>query len=871
MNIGSTLKNSFKDPKIKNALMSAAGTAVGQIGGGAIGGGLQSGVGDTFSKLGGIVSSIPGPIGMIGGASLGVLGGVTNRLFGSKLNQENISNVNSTIDQLNSFQSDANNYDDLANTWNNTALGTSFDNSYIGKNGVFNHSASKLANQLRDKMNYANSFVQNSLINNANNISNNTMNTLEANYNAYGGLLNQFSNGGGIHINPANRGKFNATKARTGKTTEELAHSKNPLTRKRAIFAQNAAKWHHAYGGPINQFGGGGITVDDINNSIPATVIKTFDPTGITSYYDVYQAGKQMYQNPSWSNAGKLALETLGAVPLVGKVGKVIKGVDRTARLLRNAKNAREATRIRRASGLPTLAFRSISGANDAVGSGLYLYQRDHHQRAYGGDLNSSDFTNGVTFISEGGTHEENPYGGIMIGTDKQGVPNMVEEGEAIFNDYVFSNRIKVPKPLRKKLNIKGGNKTTFADAAKNVSKESEERPNDPISKTGLEDSMMKLMLAQEITKQKNGMKDRQQQNTFATGGNFNTGIGVYPDIRSNLYQDEPFINTSESALTPFSSNLDKPANPLNFKSSYNEPLFGFNKINTLYSKPLGLTESIKPLKPVYNPSVSASPVRLKGSTTSELEPTWMRYAPVFATGAFSLTDALGLTNKPDYSDANALLNAARSAGTYKPVSYNPIGNYLTYTPFDRDYYQNKANALTGATRRNLIDTAGNSRALAASLLAADYNSVDKLGELAKTAEEYNLNQRQKVEDFNRATNQANSQGMLQADVANQSALADARNSYLSGIYNYAKLREEERQSATAARSANLTNFINSLGAIGKENYSRNMIMTDQSKYYSIDNKGNITYKRAYYDLPTDQQRFVTNSIIKHSLGGFLK
>ena len=54
---------------------------------------------------------------------------------------------------------------------------------------------------------------------------------------------------GGIHINPENRGKFNATKARTGKTTEELTHSLNPLTRKRAIFAQNAAKWNHEDGG----------------------------------------------------------------------------------------------------------------------------------------------------------------------------------------------------------------------------------------------------------------------------------------------------------------------------------------------------------------------------------------------------------------------------------------------------------------------------------------------------------------------------------------------------------------------------------------------------------------------------------------------
>lgn len=49
----------------------------------------------------------------------------------------------------------------------------------------------------------------------------------------------------GIYIKKKNRGKFTATKKRTGKSTEELTHSKNPLTRKRAIFAQNARKWNH--------------------------------------------------------------------------------------------------------------------------------------------------------------------------------------------------------------------------------------------------------------------------------------------------------------------------------------------------------------------------------------------------------------------------------------------------------------------------------------------------------------------------------------------------------------------------------------------------------------------------------------------------
>ena len=47
----------------------------------------------------------------------------------------------------------------------------------------------------------------------------------------------------GIEINPENKGKFTATMKRTGKSAEELSHSKNPLTRKRAQFALNSRKW----------------------------------------------------------------------------------------------------------------------------------------------------------------------------------------------------------------------------------------------------------------------------------------------------------------------------------------------------------------------------------------------------------------------------------------------------------------------------------------------------------------------------------------------------------------------------------------------------------------------------------------------------
>ena len=56
------------------------------------------------------------------------------------------------------------------------------------------------------------------------------------------GLIDYLKKGKKIYIKPENRGKFTETKKSTGKTTEELTHSKNPLTRKRAIFAQNAKR-----------------------------------------------------------------------------------------------------------------------------------------------------------------------------------------------------------------------------------------------------------------------------------------------------------------------------------------------------------------------------------------------------------------------------------------------------------------------------------------------------------------------------------------------------------------------------------------------------------------------------------------------------
>ena len=113
-----------------------------------------------------------------------------------------------------------------------------------------------------------------------------------------------------------------------------------------------------------------------------------------------------------------------------------------------------------------------------------------------------SDFSNGLKHINAGGKHEQNPNEGVLMGFDQKGIPNLVEEGEVIFNDYVFSNRLEPTEEdlLIYKLPTSFLGKT-YAEIAKKLSEESQERPNDPISERGLSASMSKLVQAQENTK----------------------------------------------------------------------------------------------------------------------------------------------------------------------------------------------------------------------------------------------------------------------------------------------------------------------------------------------------------------------------------
>lgn len=144
-------------------------------------------------------------------------------------------------------------------------------------------------------------------------------------------------------------------------------------------------------------------------------------------------------------------------------------------------------------------------------------FARNATKFALGGDMqtNGSDFSNGLMHIDAGGSHEGNPYDGVQLGTDAQGKPNLVEEGETIFDDYVFSKRIKADAQTKKRFHVGKNADISYADLSKKLEKESAERPNDAISQAGLEKQMHDL--ADEQERQKSEIQTKEAQEVFAS------------------------------------------------------------------------------------------------------------------------------------------------------------------------------------------------------------------------------------------------------------------------------------------------------------------------------------------------------------------
>ncbi|MDR0912100.1 MAG: hypothetical protein LBM96_05820 [Methanobrevibacter sp.] len=376
---------------------------------------------------------------------------------------------------------------------------------------------------------------------------------------------------------------------------------------------------------------------------------------------------------------------------------------------------------------------------------------------AMGGPLNNmSNFSNGLTEFNSGGSHEQNPLGGIPQGiSNENGLPNMVEEGEVKYKDYVYSDRLGVDKTLAEKYRI---NKKyvdhSFAKIAEMMNKESSERPYDNISNNALSKNLLSLQKAQEDLKAQEQMKiikdqqkNQQGENQFDLGG---------------------FLNT---------------------------------------------------LKDNFN--------------TTDL-----RYAPIYGSGLSVLGDMFGYTNKNDFSDTDRLNDLASRLST---VTFSPIANYLNYKPIDQQQYINQINESNNATRNAIINNSNGNRSMAnAALSATNLNHITKLSDLIGKLNQYEDTRKERVATFNRGTDQYNSQMGLETQKINKENDALRSNLLLQEL----QMRDAIKLRNDAAKSANLSNFYNNLGNLGKENFNRNMINAMQSFGYYIDKDGNIKFKR---------------------------
>ena len=419
----------------------------------------------------------------------------------------------------------------------------------------------------------------------------------------------------------------------------------------------------------------------------------------------------------------------------------------------------------------PTTRKRAIFAANA------------RHWNAFGGWLNTQggDFTNGVTFIDEGGSHEENPYQGIQIGVDPEGAPNLVEQGEVVYDDYVFSNRMEIPDDIRKEYKLRG---KTFAKAAKSAQRESEERPNDPLSTKGLQAAMERIAEAQEEVRNRERIKNI-KSNRFDKGGPINPA-----PIFTNPYLENSELPNEIGGFTAYGTTFGNA--PMT-----KEELNNFEKNRRDYMKSLDNEER------------------------GRKRQTWTRYAPIIGSGLASLSD---LFSRPNYGSADMIGGVGLGA---EAAGYAPIGNYLSYRPLDRDFYINKMNQQAAATRRGLMNTSGGNRLNAqAGILAADYNYGQNMGNLARQAEEYNQQLRERVEAFNRGTNMFNTETGLKASMFNAESRNAAKRARLGQATTAVQMRQAIKDQDAARRSANITNFLQGLGDMGWENEQANWLDT---------------------------------------------
>lgn len=501
-----------------------------------------------------------------------------------------------------------------------------------------------------------------------------------------------------------------------------------------------------------------------------------------------------------------------------------------------------------------------------------------------GGPIFKTDYDMGLTFINNGGTHEQNPYGGVFMGIAPDGQPNQVEEGEVIFNDYVYSNRLKVPKAIRSKYKLRETKDWTFADAIEEYIKKNgvEERNNDPIANRGLEAFASELAMEQEMIKAK---KEAKQAEQFANGGHlFADGDFIIYDKTykgyDELYDPNSAYMRSREWLHADENKAERDALIKRIQSGeFGEvPEGRFEDVannwytlardnrkgpvhNALMKYAAEKAEAAANMRALGNlPKVTPDGIVGIRATnrTGNLDDTsaiWnygankggLHYNPGDVLPGSSIEDRIAArkngtteeeedTYDPSYWWRMAGLGAnvaglmANVLDPYYPQVVNTVGPYRTISARPIGDYMvynpediNYATSQLDANNAALRNSLMQSTAPGrlGSLLAADFNANTERGTARRQAREYNDALRKTVTDFNRNTNTFNTQMMLDAASKNQSA----RQAYYENLLRQAQFNSQmdfqHKMAKDQAIGQGLTAIADYLNNIGKDETAR--------------------------------------------------
>ena len=922
---GGSLMSGLGKIGITGGILNGIGSAVGNLGNKAISGGLSSGAGKAISGIGSTVGGLVGKVNPVLGAAVsaasGIIGGLTNRAFGSKLNDEAIAAIKGDVNELNTTRVTDTSNESIANQAMAQNWGGAFDKSTVGKDGWFANKAQREYERLQRGMMSGQNYMAANYANASDNVMKNTMNNLLMNTAAYGGFFeNPFSHPGSSAIaygleqqnlqnqqqmigqmqqqNQMQQKPFSMPYACGGKLhclggrlfsyggatnphgsdfTNGLIYVENGGTHEENPY-QGVPMGHDQHGVPNvveegeivvpkKLLGGGSDYV--LSNRIPITE-EFAEKYHLSPDLSIAQAATKLTQE-SRENPNDIINEITNS-KLMQEMVQMQEQIKQEMQQQQQMRQIAE-QQYAQAMGIPQQAM-TVPQEQDAMQ--LQAMEETTEQQApeivqpsmafggkmygnggYFGPVNRYD-TKGELFRypetvvnkpsgNQYPSSKQDSYDALMANRILKWVKDNIKKGQS------DDERMKAIEALNKLQDAYYEAGMVDDDLSTTRKSKAIARLQNVANELGINDVFDDIDLYNYFDNHKGQHGDVPPTYLDAENGGMNgirtggyrglvhpgvidylrsVGVNYTPDpTRDGVYYAEPMVG--QDGDYQFDANG--------------------NYIGPELRRDQYLTES--ELNDSEDKTGEKNGVEAVEQGQRDLLPTWQRMVPLWASGIGVLTDALGLTNRPDYSGASRLEALARQQRGFMPVSYRPIGERMSYNPFDpyQSMIANTANAnkLYSAIQDN---SNGNGAMANAALLSAGRNAALANGQLALQGQQYNAQNYERTLGFNRETSAQNSQGMMSADAQNAHNWRLGQGAYASLIGEGLAYRQREKQAADAARALNLSNFIKGMSNYGKENAYINMVNTNAANqgYGYSDRRFGVDYRSPFFQYPYD-------------------